>query len=187
MKKILLFLILIFICPAVFSGAGQRDTRGQLGNHENLQKDDKDAKYARMNPPEIKTDVAVIEKKPCPIDKIKSQLTAYCATVVCGSSSELISAIRLGGTDLSTIDDACQALVWQEIASRLDSTFLTFKSECDRMNSDYATAINEWKKKYDDMAEAQKKAKTQRNIAIGTGAATTVGAGLGGFFMGKKQ
>ncbi len=190
MKKIALFCIFSLLSSTGFSAAGQRDTRGKRNTFEKerkVTKRENPAEQARMNPPA--NDPVVVEKKssPCPIAKIKTQLNSYCATVVCSSSSALISAIRLGGTNLDTIDGDCQAQVWQEISSKLETTFNTFKSECDGMNSEYASAIELWKKKYDEMAIAHKKMKKQRNIVGGVGAATTVGGTIGGFLFGKKQ
>ncbi|MHA1541275.1 MAG: hypothetical protein ACTSXL_05775 [Alphaproteobacteria bacterium] len=189
MKKIILLLLCVF-SVSVFAKAGSKDLRDMKARRG--QREKKESNYARMNPPasavvDPATIIAKKESSPCPIDKIKTQLTAYCATVVCSDSASIISAIQLGGTNLDKIDGDCQALVWQAIATRLENTFSTFKTECDRMNTEYAGAIGQWKKKYDEMVKSKDKAKKQRNIAVGVGSATTLGGTIGGFLLGKNQ
>ncbi len=189
MNKIILLLLCVF-SVSVFAKAGSQDLRDMKARRG--QREKKSNYYARMKPPtDAVVDPATIiggksKSLPCPIDKIKNSLQAYCNTIVCSNSNSIVGAIKLK-YDLDKIDGDCQALVWQAIATRLEKTFTTFKTECDRMNTEYAGAIGQWKKKHDDMVKLKDKAQKQRNIAIGSGAVSTIGSGVAGFFLGKNQ
>lgn len=192
--RILLFICLFAMSLPVFAAAGQRDMRGMRNpelearrSREKVERKTSTDSKARATTETVVSEMVTIDAQPCPIDKIKTQLSSYCATVVCNSAASLLGALKLGGTNVKSLDSSCQVMVWEEIANRLSATFMTFKMECDKMNRDYASAIEEWQSKYNEMAELQGKTKKQRNVAIGVGAATTVGGTIGGYILGQKN
>ncbi|MBN1783827.1 MAG: hypothetical protein JW812_02575 [Alphaproteobacteria bacterium] len=191
--RYLLFVCLFAMTLPGFGAAGQRDTRGQRASDSTNKPREKVGRQAtedkdRAATTEITTtETVTVDSQICPIDKVKTQLSSYCATVVCDSSMALVSALKLGGTNVDSLDSACQVLIWKEISNRLNMTFLTFKMECDKMNQEYVGAIEEWQTKYNEMAELQAKTKKQRNVAIGVGATTTVGGTIGGYILGQKN
>ena len=195
MRSILGFVFILVGGIFLFSSesyalAGQRDKREERVSPAASQAARRDASAearradsARTNPP-VNTPITgttsgaiEVVAKPCPIEKVKMQLATYCAASVCDSSMGISGALKLAGINIDGLDGNCQANIWKEIAGRVEMTYRSFKIECDRMNSDYSAAIEDWKTKYDEMAAKQ--AKTKKAAIIGTAGGAAGGIGLG--------
>ncbi|MBN2675834.1 MAG: hypothetical protein JXR30_01120 [Alphaproteobacteria bacterium] len=188
--KLLISLFMILVSSNLYANAGERDAHGERGKEvvssgmaESIRRDRRAEEGARNKLPPVspeKGDGNIVSTPvvlPCPIQDVKTKLNGYCMNVICDSSVGMISALKLGGINVDSFDGACQGQIWKEVATRVEFTYQSFKMECDRMNQEYAGAIDEWKKKFDEMS-AQKDSMKKKAI-IGTAAGTAVGGGLG--------
>ncbi len=116
----------------------------------------------------------------CPTNEITAQLNQTCAASYCTSVTMMEQSLASAGYDLNGLSASCQAEAYKQIASRIENVYGSFKIECDRMNTEYTSAIDEWKattnKCQDDLVSMEKKKKTATGVAVGAG---VIAAGLG--------